>query len=109
MKFVINAVRDDRYDVWHGHIGDDGITACPDQVSMLFEDLTRALRARFEISNVRPRFHDYHTFKWADYGYAAVEITKGFTPCITPYVSRCIREFFENKGENCVPIYVSVY
>lgn len=110
MKFVINAVRDNSEDSWGGYIGNDYVTACPFDVDELFAGLTRAIRARFEISNVRPRYFDYHTFAWMGISYMATEITGSEdAPCLTSHISERIREFFEKKGQKCAYVYISIY
>lgn len=110
MKFVINAVRDNSEDSWGGYIGNDYVTACPFEVEELFAGLTRAIRARFEISNVRPRYFDYHTFEWTNYSYKAIEITEDEdAPCLTSNISERIREAFYKKDQLADFIYISVY
>ena len=109
MKFVIDASRGDRNDSWHGSIGDKRVTACNNEVDKLFAGLTRALKAKFEISNVRPTYYDYQTFIRDLAGYQVTEITEGDRPRLTTFVSKCISDAFKNKGEKCEQIFVSVY
>ncbi len=109
MKFVISAGRNNYNAPWRGYVGRKEVTACPSEVEYLFEDMTRKLACKFEISNVRPRFYDYHTFDLDHDGYKVSEITRGYTPRLTSWVSNCIEEAFRDKGERYGQIYVSIY
>ncbi len=111
MKFEVKMQRPENYCSWSGNIGRNHVTACNEDVDKLFEDLRSAHKCTFEISNVRPRYYDYQTFKWQPINcvYQATEITRGYTPNLTSYVSGCIRKRFLNKHETADPIFISAY
>lgn len=111
MKFVIRASRYDTFCNWRGIVGSKDVTACYSDVDSLFAGLTKKLRADFEISNEKPRYHDYHTFEWlrSDARYATIEVT-GDKTYLTSWVSQCIAKVFsKKKGEKHNRIYVTVY
>lgn len=108
MKFIISAKRDSVVHTWSGYIDKEHVTACPYDVSTLFTGMTRALAAKFEISNAKPRYFDYHTFIWNGDQYIANGV-RGHAPRITGHVSGLIQKVFKNKGEKYAHIYVSIY
>lgn len=98
MKFVINVKRDATYEAWTGMLRRKGVSACHEDVDRMFDGLENRLRAKFEISNVRPRYKDYHTFIWLDGSYRAREIIRGWNPCLVRDTSSAIRDRFQDEG-----------
>ena len=109
MKFVINAKRDATYESWSGKVNREPISACGDDVNRMFDGLEDKIRARFEISNVRPRYKDYHTFVWYCGCYRAREIKRGWTPCLTRVNSLAMQQRFERAKEKWSKIFISAY
>lgn len=109
MKFIINVRRDSRYDTWSGSIGRNPVSACNSDVDRMFDGLDDKIRARFEFSNERPRYKDYHTFIWDCGCYRAREITRGWTPCLTRVTSQAIQQRFDNAKEKYLKIFITAY
>jgi len=78
------------YETWEGKVGKARVSACNEDVDKMFDGLTNALRAKFEISTIRPRYQDYHTFVWSSGCYRAREIIRGWTPCLVRDTSAAI-------------------